>query len=144
MGPQLVSRGADLGLPGLVTPPWKDMRIILLRYPTISPPQQTQHQLLAVFSWSMQCLFKGLFPPNRHDGEAWKTLDTDRAKKAGRNLGLEGLLCQLQGDWKAFKEVFGLLGWHPGVVPFVGDAVQPGTTWSTRGTTLLSSEKTSD
>ena len=30
------------------------------------------------------------------------------------------------------------------VVPFVGDAVQPGTTWSTGGTTLWSSKKTSD
>ena len=57
------------------------------------------------------------FPSNRHDGEAWKTLDTDRAKKAGRNLGIKGFLCQVRRDWRAFKEVFVLPGWHLGGGP---------------------------
>ena len=104
-------------LPGLVTPPWKDMRIIFAALPHDLTTTATLHQLLAVFPWSMQCLFKGLFPSKRHDGEAWNSLDSDRAKKADQNLGLKALLCQVRGDWKAFKEVFGLPGWHPGGGP---------------------------
>ena len=65
VGQQLLSGGADLDPSRVGNPTVEGHENNFAALPHDLTTTATLHQLLAVFSWSMQCLFKGLFPSNR-------------------------------------------------------------------------------
>ena len=83
----------------------------------------TMEPLFAVFVWSMQILFGGLHPRERHDGAP---LDPARAKLAGRSLGFHALLMQARGDWQWYNQVFQFPSWAAGQVCWRCKASQEG------------------
>jgi hypothetical protein len=66
----------------------------------------TFDDLLSVVVWSLESLAGGHWPRARHDASAWGISDARRARKAGEPLGLRGVLVEIRGDWKFYKEVF--------------------------------------
>ena len=85
-----------------------------LRFPLIALPHKhvvkhsTMDDITAVLAWSFQCLTSGVFPACRHDGAPLAQADAKRTKKAGCALGIRGLVVDIRGDWKFFKECFRL------------------------------------
>jgi hypothetical protein len=85
-----------------------------LRFPLIALPHKhvakhsTMDDITAVLSWSFQCLTSGVFPACRHDGAPWAKTDAKRKKNGGCALGIRGLVVDIRGDWKFFKECFRL------------------------------------
>ena len=47
----------------------------------------------------------------RHDGGAWQPSDAYRKRLSGKELGFQGALVTVRGDWAAFTTTFGLPGW---------------------------------
>lgn len=45
---------------------------------------------------------KGMWPPTRHDGLAWRPEDTNRAKMAGTKMSCHGACTELRADWPEF------------------------------------------
>ena len=74
---------------------------------------ETIDEVLEVIAWSFRCLADGHFPSTRHDGSAFKTklLDSQRAKQAGKTLAVKGLVTEVRGDWKMYKDTLRLPGW---------------------------------
>ena len=72
---------------------------------------KTFDDILSLITWSFQCLAMGKYPTTRHDGAPWQPSDVDRKKMAGRTLGCHGVLIEVRGDWKMYKETFRLPGW---------------------------------
>eukprot|EP00974_Lingulodinium_polyedra_P079733 7720822-Lingulodinium_polyedra.AAC.1 len=56
--------------------------------------------------WSLRQAALGCWPTKRHDALPWRATDTKRRKKTGNVLGCTGILCQITGDWKMFKDIF--------------------------------------
>jgi hypothetical protein len=95
-------------LPGL------DRKDENLRFPLIALPHHnvvkhsTMDDIATVLAWSFQCLTSGKFPACRHDGAPWTKADAKRSKQGGGPLGIRGLVVDIRGDWKFFKECFRL------------------------------------
>ena len=54
--------------------------------------------MLKVFCWSLECLFLGIMPSQRHDGLPWGTDDPPQRKKwSGKPLQLQAMLTQFRG-----------------------------------------------
>lgn len=71
----------------------------------------TYNDLLAIISWSFQCLAAGVHPATRHDNTPWGPGDVSRKRHAGQAIGVRGALVEVRGDWKFMKECFGFPGW---------------------------------
>ncbi len=63
-------------------------------------------------SWSCRLAFLGRMPTGRHDGRMWQPSDAWRAERAGGDLGAQGLLFQLKGDWDWFSKFWSLPYWQ--------------------------------
>ena len=102
-------------LPGVGSPKWKEARFPFTAFPTSCLAASTCDQILEVWAWSMECLLKGTFPATGPQGREFAGGDAWRRRRAGSPLGVQGVLCQIRGDWKAYKIVFKLPGWKDGL-----------------------------
>lgn len=95
-----------LNFPGL-TEKWSTLRIPLC---AVTHKHVLKHHtyddIFAVISWSYSHLFAGTHPVTRHDGSRWQSHDNSRKKPSGKPMVLKGLLAEMRGDWKMFKESF--------------------------------------
>ena len=57
----------------------------------------TMDAMLKVVCWSLECLFLGIMPSQRHDGLPWGKDDTQRKKWSGKPLQLQAMLTQFRG-----------------------------------------------
>ena len=102
----------SLNVPGLVGP-YRALRvpIVALSKKNVAT-EATFLDIFAIVTWSLESLFAGRFPAARHDGEPFRPdVDRQRARRAGAELGLSAVLCEVRGDWKMMAEVFGLPSW---------------------------------
>ena len=99
-------------LPGISHAKWKNMRLPFTAFPGRRMGPRTQPQVLEVFRWSLEALLSGQFPTHGPGGREFDSRDAWRKKRAGTPLGVRAILCQIRGDWKAFKINFGLPGWR--------------------------------
>ena len=102
-------------LPGVGSPKWKEARFPFTAFPTSCLAASTCDQILEVWAWSMECLLKRTFPATGPQGREFAGGDAWRRRRAGSPLGVQGVLCQIRGDWKAYKIVFKLPGWKDGL-----------------------------
>lgn len=72
----------------------------------------TWDDIFTVSTWSMKCLLSGKYPTSRPDGSEWKVSNGWRKKKNGLTLPFCGILLEVWGDWKAFKDIFRFPGWR--------------------------------
>jgi hypothetical protein len=102
----------SMNLPGLVGP-YRALRVPVVAISKRNvAPEATFLDIFAIVTWSLESLFAGRFPAARHDGEPFHPdLDGQRARRAGAELGLSGVLCEVRGDWKMMSDVFGLPSW---------------------------------
>ena len=70
-----------------------------------TPGTETIDDILAIVSWSFQCLASGAMPACRHDGTAFGRSDSKRAKWAGKAVA-KTVLCEVRGDWAFYKKAF--------------------------------------
>ncbi len=95
-----------MGLPGLEGK-WADLRIPLV---TVEHCWVLKHEsfddILELITWSLQQCAIGVFATERQDKQPWKNSDAKRKVMAGKPLGCKGLICQVTGDWKMYKDVF--------------------------------------
>ena len=86
---------------------WASLRIPLVSIDHVWVlKERTWDALLEVVAWSFRSLALGVFPATRHDGAEWLSADVRRKKLCGVAVGCRGALCQMTGDWKAYKEIF--------------------------------------
>lgn len=57
----------------------------------------TMDAMLKIVCWSLECLFLGIMPSQRHDGLPWGKDDTQRKKWSGKPLQLQAMLTQIRG-----------------------------------------------
>ena len=63
------------------------------------------------FCWSLECLFWGIMPSQRHDGLPWGTDDPPQRKKwSGKPLQLQAMLTQFRGACFVLKFFFQFSG----------------------------------
>jgi len=58
---------------------------------------RTMDAMLKVVCWSLECLFLGIMPSQRHDGLPWGKDDAQRKKWNGKPLQLQAMLTQFRG-----------------------------------------------
>ena len=75
------------------------------------------HSLFAALTWSLRSLAHGRWPNARHDGEAWGTMDVDRARRAGEVMPLKAAVLYIRGDWAEYAHTLGLPAWNDGLRP---------------------------
>ena len=70
--------------------------------------------ILEVLAWSFRCLADGHYPSARHDGTVFQSGldDSQRSRLAGKPLAVKGLVTEVRGDWKMYKDVLRLPGWN--------------------------------
>ncbi|CAE7267916.1 unnamed protein product [Symbiodinium sp. CCMP2592] len=68
----------------------------------------TMDAIMKVVAWSLGSLAEGFFPKYGPDGEE---LQGKRGKLAGKPLACKAVLCEVRGDWAAYKSTFRLPGW---------------------------------
>ena len=67
----------------------------------------TMDAMLKVFCWSLECLFLGIMPSQRHDGLPWGRDDSPQRKKwSGKPLQLQAMLTQFRGACFVLKFLF--------------------------------------
>ena len=95
-----------MSLPGLAGR-WLNLRIPLMSidHSWVSK-RRTWGAAMSVITWSLQALALGCHPARRHDGQHWLPTDKRRMHSSGAPLAFRGALCQVTGDWKAYKELF--------------------------------------
>ena len=71
----------------------------------------TYEDIFKVIVWSMEALAAGTWPSVRHDKQSWSLADRARKKQAGQTLGINGVLCEVRGDWSMYSSLFRLGGW---------------------------------
>lgn len=98
-----------MNLPGHVDANLRLPFSVVMRRHVISPA--TLDDLLAAFTWSLKCLALGVHPRTRHDGTPFRDDDRKRAKNAGSDLSVRGLLVELRGDWACMRDIFRLPSW---------------------------------
>ena len=64
--------------------------------------------LFSFVAWSLQALMDKVWPSRRHDGTP---LDSERAKRAGEDLGFMVVITDILGDWKEFANSWGFPSW---------------------------------
>ena len=101
---------------------WQNLRLLLvgLTHSNVAV-FDTFEDLSEVSAWSFKWLAICQYPSHRHDDGL---LDRQRENMAGQRLGVRGCLGEVRGDWKFFKELFGLPGWKTNL----------GTCWLCKGT----------
>jgi hypothetical protein len=73
---------------------------------------ETYDDILEIVAWSFQQLLLGTHSSQRHDNTAFNKTDSKRAKMKGKPLNVTGVLCEVRGDWKMFKDIFRFPGWN--------------------------------
>ena len=66
---------------------------------------ESKDDMLAIISWSFQCLAAGRFPNSRHDGSPWLAEDSWRKAKSLKPCA-RGALVEVRGDWAFYKDTF--------------------------------------
>ena len=66
--------------------------------------QETIDDIYTVLAWSYKHLAAGTFPVHGHDGKAFES--RKRRQWSGKPLLVQGILAEVRGDWKYFKEAF--------------------------------------
>ena len=100
----------SLLLPGLPNK-YKNLRVPITCVLKPDLSENTLDDIFEVVRWSFKQLAAKTWPSCRHDGTPFGPTDTWRKKKHG-SLPVRGVLCQIKGDWKMFKEVLKLPGWQ--------------------------------
>ena len=104
--------GVAMNLPGLGGSK-RSLRIPLCVVPSKCVlPGKTFDGIMEVVVWSLKQLALGVFPDRRHDDGPWLAEDKLRRRKRKQPLGIYGVLVEVRGDWKAYKDVFRLPGWN--------------------------------
>ena len=95
---------------------YKNFRAPLAAILKTNISKNTFDDMFEVIRWSFVCLAAGRWPSKRHDGSDFTSEDTWRKKQCKNKvrLPIRGVLAQLKGDWKMFKEVLKLPGWNDG------------------------------
>ena len=99
-----------LSFPGLLEKKHRDIRVTLTALPHEVVVRETQDDIMAILSWSMQALACGAMPTSRHDASDWGPTDVWRKRESGGAL-LHGALLEVKGDWKQMWFCFGVPGW---------------------------------
>ena len=99
----------SMNLPGAGSGDAKRMRLPCWALLKHQIGANTMHDLMDIIAWSLRCLRLGKYPTERHDGTPFK--EKKRLAWAGTPLPTKGILCQIRGDWKMWKEVFGFPQW---------------------------------
>ena len=73
--------------------------------------QGTFDDVCEVLKYSFDCLATGVFPKTRHAGEAWHATDSKRKHWGGKPIGIQGVLCEIRGDWQMYSTIFRLGSW---------------------------------
>ena len=69
----------------------------------------TWDAVMEIFAWSIKALVAGKHPQVDHLGQ---NLPSELACVAGQSLGVQGVLCQIRGDWPFLKTLFGVPAWN--------------------------------
>ena len=94
-----------MSLPGL-TRKWSPLRVPLFAIPHCWVlKEHTFDDVTRVLEWSFRHLVLNRNATCRHDNTPWTTSDAKRSRFRGP-VGCCGLLCQITGDWKMYKELF--------------------------------------
>ena len=72
--------------------------------------RHSHDQIIAVLRWSLECLFRGSWPSNGHDGVACLPQDRERQDCHG-DFGVRAISAQARRDWAWYKEVFDFPSW---------------------------------
>ena len=92
---------------------WSRLRVPIIGISKKSVASRSTHDdILTVVAWSLGQLLAGVHPKTRHDGSPWSASDNWRAKLSSKPLGIHGLLVEIRGDWKFYKETFQFPGWN--------------------------------
>ena len=67
------------------------------------------YSFFCFIKWSIESLQEGRFPSKRHDG---RELDTQRLKKADKEMLFRAVIVDICGDWKEFANSWGLPPWN--------------------------------
>lgn len=67
--------------------------------------------------WTIDCLARGRFPSNRHDGQEWREEDSDRRLLAGKEIRLPAAVLYVKGDWGEFSGSMGFPPWSSATRP---------------------------
>eukprot|EP00969_Alexandrium_andersonii_P243224 10743803-Alexandrium_andersonii.AAC.1 len=68
--------------------------------------------LMAVLRWSLDCLSRGIYPSERHDGTAWDPAqDAIRATRSGQQMAARACTMWFKADWAEFCERLGFPTW---------------------------------
>ena len=70
--------------------------------------RETFDDVMQVMVWSLRQAALGIWPGCRHDGSAWTNTDVKRKGMRAASLELHGVLCQITGGWKMYKDIFRL------------------------------------
>ena len=91
------------GLPG--DDPWRAVRIPLTVLPReVLVPGKTMDEVLTILRKSWEASVSGVFPNRRLDDKVFGKGDGWRKLRAGRTLNGSGVVCELRGDWKMYKD----------------------------------------
>ncbi len=74
-------------LPGVAAKPWSNMRLLFSVLPSDCCGPRTMEGLLAVFTWSLQALFRGGAQRGAMMERAGSRKTTEEPKQLGNNLG---------------------------------------------------------
>ena len=74
---------------------------------------ETREAILKVLLWSLDCLKRGAYPTERHDGKPWGKYDKARALLKGA-LPAKGILCEVRGDWDWLNPWFNIPTYNTG------------------------------
>lgn len=69
----------------------------------------TWDTVMEIFAWSIKALVAGRHPSVDHKGEK---LPPELEAMAGKPLSVQGVLCQIRGDWPFLKTIFGIPAWN--------------------------------
>jgi hypothetical protein len=83
----------------------------------------TIQEIMAVVSWSFQCLASGFSPSCRHDRSAWTQQDEAARQPSGQPIRRAALL-QVRGDWEWLEQCFRLRSVNSESFCWMCDAVQ--------------------
>jgi hypothetical protein len=66
---------------------------------------ETYNAVLAILTWSLNCLAGGVNPQCRHDKTPWRASDSSRSK-LGQTSPIRALLVEIRADWIALNQTF--------------------------------------
>ena len=74
-------------------------------------------QIWEMLRWSILSLHSGHHPSSRHDGEAWRRSDRNRAPLASEPLAFRSCVLLVKGDWASFAHEMGMASWTDATHP---------------------------